>query len=86
MASLMLAMMTRSALGHTGRPLTARTAEQLIFLAIHLAALSRVFGPMVLPGGYVAWLWLAAGFWTLAFGTFAFAYWPILTRPRLEAA
>ncbi len=85
MASLMLAMMTRSALGHTGRALVAGPAEKLIFLAIHLSAASRVFAPMVLPAAYMTWLWLAAGLWMLAFGTFAISYWPLLTQPRLNA-
>lgn len=85
MASLMLAMMTRSALGHTGRALAAGPAELVCFLCIHLAAISRVFGPLIAPAGYLAWLWLAAIFWTLAFGTFFLAYWPFLTRPRADA-
>ncbi len=85
MASLMLAMMTRSALGHTGRGLRARSAELICFAAIHLAALARIVGPVVIPSEYLTWLWLAAGCWTLAFGTFFVAYWPVLTRPRLDA-
>ncbi len=85
MASLMLAMMTRSALGHTGRPLTAGPAELVCFLAIQLAAIARVLGPLLSETGYLNWLWLAAGLWTLAFGTFFIAYWPILTRPRADA-
>ena len=84
MASLMLAMMTRSALGHTGRALVAGSAEKLIFLAMHLAAVSRVFAPLAVPAAYMTWLWLAAGLWLLAFGTFAIAYWPMLTQPRLN--
>lgn len=85
MASLMLAMMTRSALGHSGRPLEARLPEVVCFAAVHLAALCRVAGPLLAPAAYTAWLWLAAGFWAIAFATFCVAYWPILTRPRLDA-
>ena len=84
MASLMLAMMTRSALGHTGRPLAARPVELICFLAIHLAAISRVLGPVLAPASYAVWLWLAAGFWVLAFGVFFLSYWPILTRARVD--
>lgn len=85
MTSLMLAMMTRSALGHTGRALVAGPAELICFAAIHLAAATRVFGPLLVPSGHVTWLWLAAVFWTLAFATFFAAYLPVLTRPRLGA-
>lgn len=84
MSSLMLAMITRSALGHTGRPLRARPQELVCFGAIHLAALSRVAGPLLLGSAYVQWLWLAAAFWTIGFGVFMLAYWPILTRPRIS--
>ncbi len=86
MANLMLAMMTRSALGHTGRPLQARAVEVLCFASLQLAALSRVFGILFFPGGYAFWLWAAVLGWCLGFGTFSAAYWPILTRPRVDSA
>ena len=86
MASLMLAMMTRSALGHTGRALRARPVELVCFGAIHFAALARVAGPLAMPEAYRLWLMLAAMGWTLAFATFAIAYWPILTRPRFASS
>jgi uncharacterized protein involved in response to NO len=85
MAGLMMAMMTRSALGHTGRPLQARTMELLCLGAVHLAALCRVAGPLLAPGAYLQWLWLAATLWAIGFTTFSVVYWPILTRPRIDA-
>ncbi|MFV2089788.1 MAG: NnrS family protein, partial [Pseudomonadales bacterium] len=84
MAGLMLAMMTRSALGHTGRALVARPVELLCFASIHLAALTRVVGPILLPEFYQAWIQTSALLWTLAFSVFALAYWPILSRPRID--
>ena len=84
MAGLMLAMMTRSALGHTGRPLTAGRGETFMFVSIHLAALARVAGPLVWPAAYVSWLGLSALLWMLAFGAFAVVYAPIVARPRLD--
>lgn len=84
MAGLMLAMMTRSALGHTGRTLKAGLSETVIFTAIHLAALARVAGPLLLPSGYRAWILTAGILWTLSFATFVAAYWPMLTRPRVD--
>ena len=86
MASLMLAMMTRSALGHTGRPLRAGAAELVMFAAIHAAALCRVLGPLTTSTATRTWLLAAAGLWVLAFGAFAVAYFPILTRPRVDGA
>jgi uncharacterized protein involved in response to NO len=85
MAGLMLAMMTRSALGHTGRPLTAGPAELVMFAAIHLAASARVAGPLVWPGAYLGWIGLSTLLWVVAFAAFAGRYTPILMRPRVDA-
>lgn len=82
MGGLMLAMMTRSALGHTGRPLAAGGADGLMFASIHLAALVRVAGPLLWPDRYVTWIGLSALLWTVAFAAYAAAYAPVVTRPR----
>jgi uncharacterized protein involved in response to NO len=76
-----LAVMCRATRGHTGRPLTADKATIGIFVAINLAALLRVAAPFAAefqPGLLV----LAALCWSLAYGGFAIAYGPMLTRPR----
>lgn len=84
MASLMLAMMTRSALGHTGRPLRAGLVESCCFFAMQGAAVARVLGPLTLPNLQTVWIVLSGGAATLAFAVFAIGYWPILTRPRVD--
>ncbi len=84
MSSMMLAMMARSALGHTGRPLSASWAEVGAFAALQLAALCRVFGVLLLPALYQNVVVASGILWTLAFGIFLIAYWPILTRPRID--
>jgi uncharacterized protein involved in response to NO len=84
MASLMLAMMTRSALGHTGRPLRAGPVESCCFFAMQGAAAMRVFGPLTLPNLQAFWIVLSGGAATLALVVFALGYWPILTRPRID--
>ncbi len=84
MAGLMLAMMTRSALGHTGRALKAGPAELVMFAAIHLAALARVAGPLVWPGAYIGWIGLSTLLWMVAFAAFVGRYTPIVMRPRLD--
>lgn len=80
----MLAMMTRSALGHSGRPLSAGWAEIIAFVAVQLAALVRVFGALLVPGFYRNVVITSGTLWTLAFAVFLMAYWPILTRPRID--
>lgn len=84
MASLMLAMMTRSALGHTGRPLRAGSIESVSFFAMQAAAVLRVAGPLAMPGAYGVWITLSGVAATLAFATYAAGYWPVLTRPRVD--
>lgn len=84
MSGLMLAMMTRSALGHTGRSLSAGWAEISAFVAIQVAALVRVFGALLAPEFYRITVIASGVLWTLAFAVFLIAYWPILTRPRID--
>jgi len=79
-----LAMMTRTARGHSGRPLVAGRAEVACYALVHAAALVRVFGGILLPTLYVGTIVAAACCWSAAFATYAIAYWPILTRPRID--
>ena len=81
---LTLGMMTRTARGHTGRPLLANGVELTIFLLIQGAAVVRVFGGIVFPGLTMASVQLSALLWALAMGLYAICYWPVLTRPRLD--
>jgi len=83
-ASLMLAMMMRSALGHSGRPLVAGPAEVGAFVLLQLSAIVRVLAASVAPGMYREAMIVAGVLWTLAFAVFLFRYWPILTRPRID--
>lgn len=79
-----LAMMTRSARGHTARPLVAGYADTGCFWLIQLAAAARVLLPAVWPGAYLAGVTVSGLLWSAAFVLFTAAYWPILTRPRLD--
>jgi uncharacterized protein involved in response to NO len=79
-----LAMMTRTARGHSGRPLAAGPAEIACYALVHVAAIVRVFGGMLLPALYTGTIVAAAFLWSLAFAIYAVAYWPILTQPRID--
>lgn len=81
---LTLGMMTRTSLGHTGRPLQAGRAELICYLAIQFAALVRVLLPLALPALYLQATLASALLWSLAFGLFSLRYWPILTRARAD--
>src|SRR5690606_23658571 len=79
MATMILAVMTRATLGHTGRELKANAATVAIYLFITLAAIIRVAAPFDLVG-YRAGMEVAGGFWVLAFVLFLAVYGPILVR------
>lgn len=79
-----LAMMTRTARGHSGRPLVAGRAEVASYLLVQAAALTRVFGGILLPALYIDTIVVAACCWSAAFAVYAVTYWPILTRPRID--
>jgi len=82
---LTLGMLTRTALGHTGRLLKAATTETLAYSAIALAALLRI-APVLfpLPGSMDGWLWAAAGCWCAAFILYLSKYSAILFRARVD--
>jgi len=81
---LTLGMMTRTSLGHTGRPLQAGRADVFCYVTIQLAALTRVFLPLAFPSIYLDAVIASGLLWSLAFGVFTLRYWPILSRPRAD--
>ncbi len=84
MGGLMLAMMMRSAKGHTGRPLKASGIENLALMAVVAAAAARVFPALIWPEAAVHFYGLSAFFWSFAFLIYFVVYCPILVRPRLD--
>ncbi|MBP0619775.1 NnrS family protein [Cupriavidus consociatus] len=79
-----IAMITRTALGHTGRMLVAGRTETVAYWLIAMAAVLRVFGPMAWPAGYLHWIWGAGACWVAGFGLYAMTYAPRLARPRVD--
>jgi len=79
-----LGMMTRTARGHTGRPLRADGFELSCFLLIQAAALVRVSGAIAFPVAYLPSIQISGLLWAAASGIYALRYWPILTRPRFD--
>ena len=78
--TLVLGVMARVALGHTGRPLVATSDMTLAFVLITLGAALRVFA----PAGHPAMLW-SMPLWLAAYALFLFRYTPILLAPRADA-
>lgn len=79
-----IGMMTRTARGHTGRPLRADRWEIAMYLLMLAAALVRVFGGLAAPQHYLASIEISALLWAACFALYALRYWPVLSRPRLD--
>ncbi|QXI26056.1 NnrS family protein [Pseudomonas vanderleydeniana] len=81
MSGLILAMIARVSLGHTGRALQPPSGMTLAFVLLNLACLSRVVLIIFFP---LPALWLAGLCWTLAFALYAWRYGPMLLRARVD--
>lgn len=84
--TMILAVMTRAALGHTGRPLQAPRGIPEAYLLVTAGALLRTTAPVLLPYNLLAALAVAGALWAAAFALFLAVYVPILTRPRIDGA
>lgn len=82
--TMILGVMTRVALGHTGRPLEVSRAVVVSYVLVSAAALTRVFGPWLAPSFYTSVLAVSIAAWAAAFLIFLVAYAPILFRPRCD--
>ncbi|MGR9085758.1 MAG: NnrS family protein [Gammaproteobacteria bacterium] len=81
---LTLGMMSRVALGHTGRALRASNAIAIGFVLINVAAFSRVLLPIALTKWYETLIYCSTLAWLAAFSLFMFVYAPILVSPRID--
>jgi uncharacterized protein involved in response to NO len=84
MAGLILGMITRTALGHTGRPLKAGRSERVIFVLIELAALARVASALGWDDARGTVLLASAACWTVAFVQYVLTYLPYLAAARVD--
>jgi uncharacterized protein involved in response to NO len=83
-ATMIMAVMTRASLGHTGRPLNVALPIAWAYGLLAAAAAVRAFGPAWHALPYVDVILLAAALWTAAFAIFLIFYAPILLRPRVD--
>jgi uncharacterized protein involved in response to NO len=84
MATMILAVMSRATLGHTGRELRAGALTTAAYVAVTLGALLRVAAPFGIVD-YRAGLEAAGALWGGAFVLFLIAFGPILFGPRADA-
>lgn len=79
--TMMMAVMSRAALGHTGRKLIAHPMTVAAYALVSLAAALRLVAGIDGGVGFLAASGIA---WSLAFALFLAVYAPILVRPRVD--
>ena len=79
--SLTIGMMSRTALGHTGRALRTSRITVLAFALVNLAAVARVAGALHPDLGDVV-LWAGAALWSSALLLYVIEFFPVLSSPR----
>ncbi|CAM3885245.1 NnrS family protein [Rheinheimera salexigens] len=82
MGSMILSMMARVSLGHSGRVLKPKAVMSVAFILIIIAAISRTALVSIWPVETTHWLMLGVAAWCLAYLLYVIAYFPILTTPR----
>lgn len=82
-----LSMMSRVALGHTGRDIRKPSPwVKLAFACLIASVIFRVLVPMITMQFYPLWILIAAICWILAFVIYVAIYLPILLKPRVDGA
>jgi uncharacterized protein involved in response to NO len=79
-----MAMITRTARGHTGRKLVAGGVEIACYALLVLAALIRVLGPWLAPQWLTFWINASGACWALAFAVYCYRYAGWLVTPRAD--
>ncbi|RLT98698.1 NnrS family protein [Ketobacter sp.] len=82
-ASLILGVMARVSLGHTGRPLILPHHMGVAFVLIQVCAVIRVATAAALLPWQLG-IFLSGAIWVICFGLFLWRYSPILTAPRAD--
>ena len=79
-----LGMMARVSIGHTGREMILNSWMVLAFILINIAAVTRVFVPMLMPKLYLFFIQFSGWLWVSAFVIFFIVYTPMWIRPRVD--
>lgn len=83
-ATMILAVMTRASLGHTGRPLTVPGSITIAYSLLTLSVVLRVFAGAILPQRYALVVSIAGLLWMATFVIYLIVYVPILIGPRAD--
>ena len=84
MGTMILGMIARVSLGHSGRALHVGRRITLAFALVILSAFMRVLLPLYWPTLTLTGWNLSGWSWVAAYGVFVWVYTPILTGPRAD--
>jgi len=83
---MILGMICRVTLGHTGRVLKVSKITAFTFILIQIAAVLRVFGPLMIPAQTVTWILISAGIWVICFALYVLIFGKMLLTARPDGA
>ncbi|MDO6706987.1 NnrS family protein [Photobacterium sp. 1_MG-2023] len=81
---MILAMIVRVSLGHTGRKLQTGLMIRVAFITLIIAMCFRTIVIIFMPGMMIHAFVLSAILWAVAYGIFVLCFWRVLTRARLD--
>lgn len=81
---LIIGMITRTARGHTGRPLRADRFDVTAYVLVALAAFVRVLVPLAQPAWTLQAVWISGLLWSAGFALYFAVYAGRLARPRID--
>ncbi|USH04122.1 NnrS family protein [Grimontia kaedaensis] len=84
LAGVILAMIARVTMGHTGRAIYQGPPFAFAFLSLIAATFIRVMGPAIWPEYLSTWVVVAAVGWSISFVAFAIVFGPMLMKARVD--
>jgi uncharacterized protein involved in response to NO len=84
LGGVVLAMISRVTMGHTGRAIYEGPNMTIAFVAVIVAAVIRSVGVALWPQHMFILVDVSAGLWTLAFAMYVFYFGKMLVTPRVD--
>ncbi|MBD1557232.1 short-chain dehydrogenase [Vibrio sp. S9_S30] len=81
---LILSMISRVTMGHTGREIYKGPKMQVAFATLILAAVLRSIGVSIAPSAMMPLIYTSALLWGIAFSLFVWKFAPMLWSPRID--
>ena len=82
MANMIVAVMTRATLGHSGQPLKTNIMTNVTYVSVWLAGLTRVTS-FFMTDNYLGWVQTSATLWVIGFLAFTIGYSKYFFKPRI---